>query len=124
MNFVQIHEGLSRACVLFSLIIGVYGLWRFWRKQGVGENFWSILAAGELLYVAQGVVGGLLYLGGARPARTEVHILYGVLLVIVLPATFAYLRGRDERREALIYGLVGLFLAGVSLRAIVTAAPI
>jgi len=69
-------------------------------------------------------VGGLLYLGGARPARIEVHILYGVLLVIVLPATFAYLRGRDERREALIYGLVGLFLAGVSLRAIVTAAPI
>ena len=121
MSLVQVHEGLSRACVLFSLVIGLYGLWRFFRKEGVGANFWSILAAGELLYVAQGIVGGLLFLGGARLARPAVHILYGVLMVIVLPATFAYLRGRDERREALIYGLMGLFLAGVALRAIVTA---
>jgi hypothetical protein len=74
-----------------------------------------------LLYIAQGLVGVALYLLGARPARVWVHILYGVLLVITVPGAFAYMRGRDSRREALIYGLVGLFLAGVSLRAIYTA---
>jgi hypothetical protein len=63
----------------------------------------------------------VLYALGGRPARTWVHILYGILLVITLPGAFAYLRGKDTRREALIYGLVGLFLAGVSLRAISTA---
>ena len=59
---------------------------------------------------------------GERPARTAVHILYGFLIVIALPATFAYLRGREERREALIYALVGFFLTGLALRAIITAA--
>jgi len=121
MTLVQVHDGLSRACLLFSLIIGLYGLWRFFRQEEVGGNLWGILAAGELLYVAQGVVGVALYSLGGRPARTWVHILYGILLVITLPGAFAYLRGKDTRREALIYGLVGLFLAGVSLRAISTA---
>jgi hypothetical protein len=121
MTLVQVHDGLSRACLLFSLIIGLYGLWRFFRREGVGGNLWGILAAGELLYAAQGVVGVVLYALGGRPARTWVHILYGILLVITLPGAFAYLRGKDTRREALIYGLVGLFLAGVSLRAISTA---
>jgi heme A synthase len=122
MTLVQVHEALSRACVLFSLIIGLYGLWRFFRKEGVDGNFLSILAAGEVLYVAQGIIGVALFVMGERPARTAVHILYGVLIVIALPATFAYLRGREERREALIYGLVGFFLAGLALRAIITAA--
>lgn len=122
MTLVQVHEALSRACVLFSLIIGLYGLWRFFRKEGVDGNFLSILAAGEVLYVAQGIIGVALFVMGERPARTAVHILYGVLIVIALPATFAYLRGREERREALIYALVGFFLAGLALRAIMTAA--
>jgi hypothetical protein len=121
MTLAQIHVGLSRASVLFSLIFGLYGLWRFMRKEGVGGNLWSMLAAGELLYLVQGFVGAALYALGARPARAWVHILYGVLLVITVPGAFAYMRGRDSRREALIYGLIGLFLAGVSLRAIYTA---
>lgn len=123
MKLLQIHSGLSRASIIFSLIIGLYGLWRFFRKEGVNANLWSILAVGELLYVVQGVVGMWLYLSGlgASLPRPGIHILYGVMLVISLPGAFAYTRGRDQRREALIYGLVGLFLAGVSLRAIVTA---
>jgi hypothetical protein len=123
MNLVLIHTGLSRASIIFSLIIGLYGLWRFLRKEGVNANFWGILAAGELLYVVQGLIGMWLYLSGlgASLPRPGIHILYGAVLVISVPGAFAYTRGRDQHREALIYGLVGLFLAGVSLRAILTA---
>jgi len=120
MNLAQIHTGLANACVIFSLLLGLYSLWRFFRKEGVGANLLSVLAAAELLYVAQAVVGLVQVFQGARPGR-GVHFLYGILLVIVLPGTFAYLRGKDDRRAALIYGLIGLFLAGVSLRAISTA---
>lgn len=120
MSLLQVHTGLANACVLFSLLIGGYGFWRYFRREGVGGNFWSILAAGELLYLAQGVVGVLMFLSGLRPGRF-VHILYGILMVIVLPGAYAYTRGKDQRREALVYGLVGLFLAGVALRAMTTA---
>ena len=123
MSLDQIHSGLARASIIFSLLIGLYGLWLFVRKQGVGGNFLGVLAAGELLYVAQGIVGlTLLLTVPVRPAGWRwVHVLYGVVMVITLPGAFAYLRGRDTRRQALIYGLIGLFLAGVSLRAIGTA---
>jgi hypothetical protein len=120
MSLLQVHAGLANACVIFSLLIGGYGFWRYFRREGVGGNFWSILAAGELLYLAQGVVGVLMFLSGLSPGRF-VHILYGILMVIVLPGAYAYTRGKDQRREALVYGLVGLFLAGVALRAITTA---
>jgi len=120
MSLPLLHIGLARACVLFSLIMGLYGLWLFARKQGVGGNFLGIMAVAELLYIAQVAVGGLMYLQGLRPERS-VHYLYGIVLIISLPGAYAYLRGRDDRRETLTYGLIGLFLAGVSLRATFTA---
>lgn len=117
--FVQIHIGLARASVIFSLIIGVYGFWRYFRNSGVSQDYWGVLAAGEVLYLAQAVVGVIMVILGLRPGRW-VHFLYGFLSVITLPGAFAYMRGRDSRREVLIYALVGLFMAGVSLRAIST----
>ena len=121
MSLPLLHIGLARACVIFSLIIGGYGLWLYYRKQGVDGNYLGIMAVGEILYSAQIAVGTWMYLTGLRPGR-DVHILYGVLLILCLPAAYAYLRGKDDRREVLFYGMIGLFLAGVSLRAIITAA--
>lgn len=117
--FAQLHTGLARASVLFSLIIGVYGFWRYARNSGVSQDFWGVLAAGQLLYMAQAIIGVILVLMGLRPGRW-VHFLYGILSIITLPGAFAYMRGRDSRREVLIYALVGLFMAGVSLRAMGT----
>jgi hypothetical protein len=117
--FVQLHSGLARASVIFSLIIGIYGLWRYWRNMGVSQDFWGVLAAGEFLYLAQAVVGISMLMLGLSPGRW-VHFLYGILSVITIPGAFAYTRGQDGRREVLIYALIGLFMVGVSLRAIAT----
>jgi hypothetical protein len=119
MSLFVIHSGLARASVIFSAIIGLYGLWRYFRKQGISQDYWGVLAMGELLYLGQALMGVLL-LGSGLQAGRWAHYLYGVLAVITLPGTFAYTRGQDGRREALLYGLVGLFMVGVSLRAIGT----
>jgi heme A synthase len=121
MSLSQIHGALANACLIFSLIIAAYATWRYLRKQGIDANFWGVLAAGELLFLAQGVVGVLLLIGGLQAARTVVHALYGIVLVISLPGTYALTRGRDTRREAGIYAVIGLFLAGITLRAMYTA---
>jgi heme A synthase len=121
MNLVDVHGAVANACLIFSLIIAGYGFLLYFRQGGVDSNYWGTLAAGELLFVAQGVIGVLLFASGLRPARTLVHILYGIVLVITLPGTYAITRGRDSRREALIYAIIGLFLAGVTLRAMTTA---
>ena len=121
MSVSQIHSALANACLIFSLIIAGYGFLLYLRRRNIDSNFWGTLAAGELLFLAQVVVGILVYTSGLRAPRTWIHALYGIVLLISLPGAYAVTRGRDGRRETLIYAIIGLFLAGVTLRAMFTA---
>lgn len=121
MTLPQLHNGLANACTLFSLIIFGYGLLSFFRGHGITGAYLGVIVIGELLFIAQMVIGIVLFAGALSPARGWVHYLYGVVLVIALPSLYAFVRGRDTRREALMYALMGLFLAGISLRAVSTA---
>lgn len=120
MSLSEFHARLGNAGLLFALALGLWGLWLYFRKQRSGGSYLGAMVIGEILFIAQGIVGATLYFTSHAPAR-PVHILYGVVAVITLPFAYAFGRGQDERREALMYGLVGLFLCGVALRAITTA---
>lgn len=115
-----IHDGLATSVLYFMVIAGVWGLATTLRKQGVDGSYWGILAIGEILVLAEGVVGTLLYIGGARPGRPGVHILYGIVAVITLPAYYATSKGRDDRSAALVYGLLCFIVAIISLRSRIT----
>lgn len=121
MSSLLIHNGLANACFIFSLIIGGYGFWLFARNRGVESGYWGVLVIGELLFLAQMGVGIWLAVQGGVPARGWVHYLYGVVQVIAIPGLYSFTRGRDGRRETLLYALAGVFLAGVALRAMTTA---
>src|SRR6187399_159740 len=115
-----IHDRLSITVLLFMIALGFWGLWNYLRGEGLTGSFWGALAVGELLILLEGLLGATLFLGGHRPARSAIHILYGIVLVMSLPAAFFYTRGRNSRAETLIYAIVALFLAGVSIRARMT----
>lgn len=120
MSLQLLHGNLSKGIVFYMAIIGLWGLVLYFRKRGVTSDYWGILAIGEILMIAQAVLGVAMVLTGASPARV-IHFLYGLLGIICIPGVFAYTRGEDGRREVLIYALIGLFLMGVSIRAITTA---
>ena len=120
MDLTFLHARLATAAILFAAACGIWGLYTYGRRRGVDGNYWGTLAVGELLMIAQGLVGVLLWLQMHRPARPAIHVLYGVVAVLAWPAAYLYTQGRDTRREALIYGLVSLFLVGVTLRAQMT----
>jgi len=105
---------------MFMLICSVWALLTAVRGSGLSGSFWGAVMIGEGLLVAQGLIGAVLWLGGHQPARGAMHLLYGVLSVIVLPAALTYLRGREGRREALLFALVVLFTFGLIARAITT----
>lgn len=111
------HKNLQVTMMLFMIAIGVWGLGLFFTRRPIGGDFWGALVIGEGLIVIQALTGIALYIMGLRPSRDAFHILYGIVSVISIPGTFAYTRGRDNRYEALIYGLIGFFLMGISLRA-------
>lgn len=115
-----VHARLSVTVLLFMLAVGIWGLWSYWRGGEVSGSFWGALAIGQLLVVVEGLLGVALLLAGLRPPRTAIHILYGIVLMFSLPAAFFYTRGRPGRFEMLIYAIVALFLAGVTIRARLT----
>jgi len=117
MSLTQIHGSLANTTLYYFLILAVWGLWRFARKQGLDSSFWGALVISEVLVVLQGVIGVILLLNGEQPGRGWVHILYGVVSLLTLPGIFAFTRGGQERQVMLIYGVGLLFLVGIALRA-------
>lgn len=123
MSFiVQLHGVLSNATVLFFLLLGLWGVFRAIRKQGVDGSYMGALVIGELLFVAQAVMGIVLAFGGGAPGRGIVHYIYGAFALVALPGLFAYTRGDDSNTAQWYYAVATLFLFGVATRAITTGA--
>lgn len=115
-----LHTRLVVTILLFFGALAIWGFVSYLRGQRISGSYKGALAIGELLMLAQFVIGILLLFSGAQPARLSIHILYGIVAIIGLPGAFAYTRGRDDRWELLIYVTVCLFLCGIALRAMTT----
>jgi hypothetical protein len=120
MTLTEFHGQLSSAVVLYAVIMGVWGILNFVQRRKVSEGFWGALVIGELLILAQGAVGAYMWYQGLRPGR-GVHVLYGVVTAMGIPAIYTYTRGREGRAENLAYGSVALIVALLAYRAIVTS---
>jgi hypothetical protein len=118
-----LHARLLITILLFFGALAIWGFFGYLRGQGVSGSYRGALAIGELLMLAQFILGVLLLLNGQQAYRQTIHILYGIVAIITLPGAFAYTRGRDGRWERLIYVTVCLFLCGIALRALTTGRP-
>src|SRR5262245_52010954 len=117
---LTIHARLLFTILLFFGALTIWGFVNFLRGQAISGGYRGALAIGELLMIAQSLIGVALLIGGRQPSRPSIHILYGIVAIVTLPGTFAYTRGRDSRYEQLIYTIVCLFLCGIALRALET----
>lgn len=117
---VEIHNTLATMVSLYSLLVGAWGLFNFIRKQPPDGQFNGALAVGEILFVVEGIVGIILVILGEKPARW-IHVLYGVTIVVTIPAIFAFTRGRNSTRESMLYGFGMIFIWGLAERAADTA---
>jgi heme A synthase len=118
----QLHGVLSNTAVLFFLLLGAWGLFRAFRKNGVDSSYLGALVIGELIFVLQAVLGIILAIGGGAPGRGIVHYIYGAFALVALPGLFAYMRGDDSNQAQWYYALLTVFLFGVATRAITTGA--
>lgn len=117
---VVIHGRLANTVILYVVIMALWGFWRFFRKQGMDSSYWGAVVIAEVLILLQGALGLILYFVGLTPARGWVHILYGIVGAIALPAVYLYTKGRDDRRDVLMYAVVFMFQTGVFMRAMIT----
>jgi hypothetical protein len=119
-TLIWLHDRIGNAAPLFMILTGVLSLFNYVRRRGVDGNMLGILVVGEILMLVQAGLGLILLVSGLFPGRL-IHFLYGGLSVLVLPALWVYTRGATDRRASLIWGLAGLFMMGLALRAIGTA---
>jgi len=120
MALTDVHDRLSNAVLIYAVILGVWGIYNFLQRRGVSEGYWGALVIGQLLIMAQGLLGGLLWYTNAPPER-GVHLLYGVTTALGIPAVYVYTRGREGRAENLAYGSASLLVAILAYRAVMTA---
>ncbi|MCZ7569174.1 MAG: hypothetical protein M5U01_11395 [Ardenticatenaceae bacterium] len=116
MTLLMLHATLARAVMIYALILGLWGLVRYARGEGFDGSYLGAVVIAEVLILVQAGSGIVLWLQGLSPSRL-IHILYGIVTVISFPATFAFTHGEAGRREMLYWGLIGLFVFGLAIRA-------
>jgi hypothetical protein len=120
-TLIWLHDRVGNAAPLFMVLVGLLSLINYLRGLGVDGNIIGAVIIGEIMMLVQATLGIILLLaGGLYPAR-GIHFLYGSLAVLFFPALWAYTRGETDRRAALLWAVGGLFMMGLTLRAIGTA---
>ncbi|MCP4423403.1 MAG: hypothetical protein GY803_02820 [Chloroflexi bacterium] len=125
-SVILIHSNLSNSVWMFFLALGVWGIWRAARGQGVDGSYLGALVIGQVLYLVQGILGAILWSYGLLPgtSRPVMHVLYGAFAAVFLPFVyFVLLKGEDSSPQAQwSLAFASLFLFGVALRAIAVGA--
>ena len=112
---LALHTILNNAYTWYTFIIGFWALSMAIRNQPIAGGFWGALVIGGILPVIVLILTLLLHIGGLPPSRGWVYYLYLIFFVIVLPGTFALMRGRDDRAAITIWSAVILFTALAAL---------
>ena len=105
------------------LFIAIIGIWAFALRvmgRGLDSSWLGAAVVAELLLVAQAVIGATLYLQGygGMLVRPFMHILYGIVAVLSLPAAWSYFGHlEDDRVKTLAMAVTCAFLWGILQRA-------
>jgi hypothetical protein len=120
MSLIDVHARLSTTLLLYTLLMAIWGLWRYFRREGVNSSYWGALVILEVIVLLQGLLGVYLWVSGVGKLSGYLHVLYGAFNALLLPGIFAFTRGDDSRRTMLIYGVAQVFMVGTLLRSVVT----
>lgn len=116
----RLHGLAARALLIYALVLGVWGTYRYFRNQGVSGGYRASFLVMASFTAVQGLVGlGAFALGG-RPTE-PLHIVYGVFAVIFLPGAYLYAQGGSRRREIVILAGAAWIVSIAFFRGIATA---
>jgi hypothetical protein len=119
-SLVGLHAGWSWVVVVGNGLAGLWALGAAWRPSlRVRALWWFTLAAELAIFVQVGL--GVALLGQDREVE-DLHTFYGFLAIIAVAIIYSY-RQQLRHRLYVLYGLGGLFLMGLSIRAMVVSPP-
>jgi hypothetical protein len=119
-RITSLHAALPFTLLLTLGALAVWGLGAAAFRHEPGRLYRSGLLIGQLLLLAEALLGVLLLASGLRPAQPELHVVYALVALAVLPAAHRYGRELTPRQQGLMYALACLFLCAVVLRGLET----
>lgn len=102
-----VANGLAGAVALLA--------WRARRLRG--RWVWAVTIGAEVAILLQ-VVTGTIMVSSDRFVAPRFHMFYGFVAFVTIGLAYQY-RDSMKGRLELLYGLVGLFLMGVAIRALI-----
>jgi hypothetical protein len=116
---LDFHRVFGYVAVVANALVGVYALAAWQWKSLRTKVLWICTAVAEGAMLVQ-VVGGTILAASKDYAAPRIHMFYGFLTFITIAMAYQY-RSSMRRRLPMFYGLVGLFIMGLGIRAITQA---
>jgi len=117
---VFFHVVGARALLAFSVLLGIWGAYGYFRHAQVSGGFRSSYLIMGGLTAVQGLFGLALFVTGHPPSRGVLHIVYGIFAVLFLPGAYGWAQTGSKRREAVILAGAAWIVAIAYLRGIST----
>ncbi len=118
-SLVFLHTLGARALVAFSVVLGVWGTYGYFRHAQVSGGLRASYLIMAGLTAVQGLIGLAVFVSGHPPERL-LHVVYGIFAVLFLPGAYIYAQSGSKRREAVILAGAAWIVAIAYLRGIAT----
>ena len=118
-TLILVHDRLSNAVIFFMIVIGAWGFVSYLRGGELGGSLGGSFVIGQGLLTVQAVLGVVLLLQGGR-ALESLHYVYGLVMILLLPFAYTFVRDRYPRSGLLLCSTAALFIGALAFRAIVT----
>ena len=121
MTLRDLHADFSWVVVGTNAAVGAWALAAHWEERLRTKHLWRATVVAELTIVLQ-VVLGVALVAAEDVEVAPFHAFYGFVALATIGIVYSY-RHQLRPHLHLLYGLGGLFLMGLALRAI-TISPV
>lgn len=116
---LRFHREWAWVVVVGNGIAGGWALVAHYRRGWRSRSMWWVVLIAETTIVIQ-VIAGTLLITAQHLSAPDFHAFYGFGTLVAAALIFSY-RGQLRRQKYLLYGLGGLFLMGMAIRAMFVA---
>lgn len=114
------HEVFGYVAIVANGIAGVMALVAWQARRLRGRGVWAGTIVAEAMMMLEVVIGVVL-VSSDRFVVARFHMFYGFLAFLTVGLAYQYRDSLRDRTE-LLYGLVGLFIMGLGIRAVLEVA--
>jgi len=113
----EFHEVWAYVAIVANAVAGLVALAAYRAHALRGRLVWGLVIGAEVAMLLE-IGVGLILVSGDRYTAARFHVFYGIVTFITIAGAYAYRKSMRGRAE-LYYGLIGLFIMGLGIRAII-----